>query len=93
MGYYIARCKNIARDGNPKRTSAGRGTLGVSAAVELDTNAQDIVGIDMWWREYRGEPMLQVQAIGNGYNVNRSGETLFDGTIDEFVCKLKGGAE
>ena len=89
MGYYMAGCKNQQRNSNTKRTSAGNGSLGVSAFVELDTNAKDIVGVEMWLREHKGVPMLQVSAIGNGYNVNRSGEMLFDGTIEEFVELLK----
>lgn len=88
MGYYMAGCKNQQRNSNTKRTSAGKGSLGVSAFVELDTNAKDVVGIEMWLREYKGGPRLQVSAIGNGYNVSRSGETLFDGTIEEFVKLL-----
>ena len=91
MGYYVAKCKNIERNSNPKRTSAGRGSNGVTASVYLDTNAQDVVGIELWLRDFKGEPRLQVSAIGNGYNVRRSGEMLFDGTIEEFV-ELIGGA-
>jgi len=88
MGYYMAGCKNQQRNSNTKRTSAGKGSLGVSAFVELDTNAQDIVGIEMWLRDFNG-PRLQVSVIGNGYNVRRSGEMLFDGSIEEFVELLK----
>ena len=85
MAYYNAKCKNLARDSEPKRTSAGHGTLGVSSSVYLDTNAQEFVGIEMWLRGFKGEPRLQVSAIGNGYDVSRSGPTLFDGTIEEFI--------
>ena len=86
MGYYTAKCKNIERNSNPKRTSAGRGSNGVSASVYLDTNSQDVVGIELWLRDFIGKgPRLQVSTIGNGYNVSRSGHTLFDGTIEEFV--------
>lgn len=85
MGYYIAGCKNQQRNNSTKRTSAGKGSLGVSAFVELDTNAKDVVGIELWLRDLNGEPKLQVEAIGNGYNVNRSGKMLFDGSIEEFV--------
>lgn len=88
MGYYMAGCKNQQRNSDTKRTSAGKGTLGVSAFVELDTNAQDIVGVELWLRDFDG-PKLQVSAIGNGYNVSRSGELLFDGTIEEFVRALQ----
>lgn len=88
MGYYRADCKNIQRNSARKETSAGKGTLGVSASVYLDTNAQDVVGIEMWLRDFDG-PKLQVSAVGNGYNVNRSGELLFDGSIEEFVELLK----
>ena len=91
MGYYMAKCKNVERNSSPKRTSAGRGSNGVSASVYLDTNAQDVVGVELWLRNFldRG-PRLRVSTIGNGCNVNRSGYTLFDGTIEEFV-KLLGG--
>ena len=44
----------------------------------------------MWLRTTRnGEDMLQVNAIGDGYNVNKGGPQLFEGTINEFV-KLFG---
>lgn len=90
MGYYRADCKNIQRNSARKETSAGKGTLGVTSSVYLDTNAQDVVGVEMWLRHYKDGPRLQVSAIGNGYNVSRSGELLFDGTIEEFVEVVKG---
>ena len=93
MGYYRADCKNQQRNSARKETSAGKGTLGVSASAYLDTNAQDIVGIELWLRDFKGEPKLQVSAIGNGYNVSRSGEMLFDGSIDELVALLKERSE
>lgn len=89
MGYYRADCKNVQRGSARKETSAGKGTLGVSASTYLDTNAQDVVGIELWLRDYKGEPLLQVSALGNGYNVSRHGEMLFDGSIEEFVGLLK----
>ena len=46
MAYYTATCKNVQRDSAAKRTSAGKGSLGVSASVYNDTCAQDIVGIE-----------------------------------------------
>ena len=89
MGYYRADCKNQQRDSARKMTSAGRGTLGVSASVYLDTQAQDIVGVELWLRDFGGKPRLQVCAIGNGCNVSRSGPMLFDGSIGEFVGMFK----
>lgn len=89
MGYYRARCKNEQRNSAPKETSAGRGTLGVSASVYLDTNAQSIVGVEMWLRDFNGSPKLQISAVGNGYDTRRSGDMLFDGTVEEFVDLLK----
>ena len=83
--YYTASIKNQARDSATKRTSAGRGSLGVSASAYLDTQAEPIVGVEMWLRDFSGEPKLQVSAIGNGHDVCRSGPMLFDGSIEEFV--------
>jgi len=88
MGYYTADCKNLERNSARKRTSAGRGTLGVSSRVYLDTQAMDIVGIDMWLRDFRGEPMLQVSSVDNG-RIGKGGEMLFDGSIEEFVELLR----
>ena len=85
MAYYTATCKNVQRDSATKRTSAGKGSLGVSASVYNDTCAQDIVGIELWLRDYKGETRLEVRALGNGYNVNRNGVLLFDGSIEEFA--------
>lgn len=85
MAYFTATCKNEQRDSAAKRTSAGKGSLGVSASVYTDTCAQDIVGIELWLRDCKGETQLRVSAIGNGYNVNRSGALLFDGSIEEFA--------
>ena len=89
MAYYTARIKNLQNMSKPKRTSAGRGTIGVNAEVYLDTHSISTVGIEMWLRDVDGEPKLQVSTIGNGYDVNRNGEMLFDGTIEEFVELLK----
>lgn len=91
MAYYTAECKNVERNSNPKRTSAGRGTIGVSTKIYLDTAAQDVVGIELWLRECMGETKLQVSEIGNGYNTNRSGKMLFDGSIEEFIEAVKKG--
>ena len=88
--HYKAIVKNEETNGNPKSVSAGRNTLGVSAKVVADTNSHPYVGVEMWLRTTRnGKDMLQVNAIGNGYNVSKSGPQLFEGTIDEFV-KLFG---
>ena len=88
MAYYRASVKNEQRDSARKETSAGKGTLGVSANVYLDTIAQPVIGIEMWLRDFDG-PRLQVNAIGNGYDVSRSGEMLFDGTIEDFIEVFK----
>ena len=69
--------------------SAGKHTLGVEASVYLDTNAREVVGVEMWLRDVGGEPMLQVHTIGNGHNMSRTGEWLFDGTTEEFVGLFK----